>query len=154
MNFDDAFERLIGHEGGYSNHPDDPGGETKFGVSKRSYPMEDIAALTLDRAKAIYRHDFWGPAGCDSVPDAVRFDLFDMAVNSGNRQAIKTLQRTVGTFEDGVLGPATLLALSSMPADRVRMRFNASRLIFMTELKTWTTFGRGWARRLATNLLA
>ena len=152
MNFDKAFERLIGHEGGYVNDPRDPGGETKFGISKRSYPAEDIKALTLERAKAIYRRDFWGVAGCDAVPDAMKFDLFDMAVNSGPVTAIKTLQRSAGVTPDGLLGPITLQALNSTPAPRLVARFNGHRLDFMTDLKTWPVFGKGWAKRVASNL--
>lgn len=152
MNFDQAFERLIGHEGGYVNDPRDPGGETKFGISKRSYPAEDIKALTLERAKAIYRRDFWGVAGCDAVPDAMKFDLFDMAVNSGPVTAIKTLQRSAGVTPDGLLGPITLQALNSTPAPRLVARFNGHRLDFMTDLKTWPVFGKGWAKRVASNL--
>lgn len=152
MNFDKAFERLIGHEGGYVNDPRDPGGETKFGISKRSYPAEDIKGLTLERAKAIYRRDFWGVAGCDAVPDAMKFDLFDMAVNSGPVTAIKTLQRSAGVTPDGLLGPITLQALNSTPAPRLVARFNGHRLDFMTDLKTWPVFGKGWAKRVASNL--
>lgn len=152
MNFDQAFERLIGHEGGYVNDPRDPGGETKFGISKRSYPAEDIKALTLERAKAIYRRDFWGVAGCDAVPDAMKFDLFDMAVNSGPVTAIKTLQRSAGVTPDGLLGPITLQALNSTPGPRLVARFNGHRLDFMTDLKTWPVFGKGWAKRVASNL--
>jgi lysozyme family protein len=152
MKFDQAFERLIGHEGGYVNDPRDPGGETKFGISKRSYPAEDIKALTLERAKAIYRRDFWGVAGCDAVPDAIKFDLFDMAVNSGPVTAIKTLQRSAGVTPDGLLGPITLQALNSTPAPRLVARFNGNRLDFMTDLKTWPVFGKGWAKRVASNL--
>lgn len=154
MNFDTSFEKLIGNEGGYVNHPSDPGGETKFGISKRTYPMEDIRSLTLGRAKELYQRDFWGPAGCDVVPEPIKFDLFDMAVNSGVRQAIKTLQRAVGAHEDGLLGGATLQAVSSMSPDRVLMRFGASRLLFMTDLAGWSTFGKGWARRIAENQLS
>lgn len=154
MNFDAAFEKLIGHEGGYVNHPSDPGGETKFGISKRSYPGEDIAGMTLERAKQIYLRDFWGPAGCDAVPDAVRFDLFDMAVNSGVRAAVKTLQKVVGETEDGILGPRTLQAVQSMPGPRLVARFNGARLEFMASLSTWPAFGRGWARRIASNLMS
>lgn len=153
MNFDEAFERLIGHEGAYVNHPHDPGGPTKYGISQRSYPGEDIAGMTLERAKAIYLRDFWGPAGCDAVPDPVRFDLFDMAVNSGVRQAVITLQKTVGETPDGVLGPLTLQAVQSMPATRLLARFNGARLAFMAGLPTWPSFGRGWANRIASNLL-
>lgn len=152
MDFDKAFERLIGHEGGYVNHPSDPGGETKYGISKRAYPGEDIAAMTLDRAKQIYRRDYWGPAGCDAVPDALKFDLFDMAVNAGVRRAVQTLQRAVGTAEDGILGPRTLSATYSMPASRVVARFNGHRLLHLASLPTWADFGRGWARRIASNL--
>lgn len=152
MNFDQAFERLIGHEGGYVNDPRDPGGETKFGISKRSYPAEDIKELTLERAKAIYRRDFWGVAGCDAVPDAMKFDLFDMAVNSGPVTAIKTLQRSAGVTPDGLLGPITLQALNSTPSPRLVARFNGHRLDFMTDLKTWSVFGKGWAKRVASNL--
>lgn len=152
MNFDKAFEILIDHEGGYVNDPRDPGGETKFGISKRSYPAEDIKGLTLERAKAIYRRDFWGVAGCDAVPDAMKFDLFDMAVNSGPVMAIKTLQRSAGVTPDGLLGPITLQALNSTPAPRLVARFNGHRLDFMTDLKTWPVFGKGWAKRVASNL--
>ncbi len=153
MNFDQAFEKLIGHEGGYVNHVADPGGETNFGISKRSYPGEDIKGMTLDRAKEIYLRDYWGPAGCDAVPDGVRFDLFDMAVNSGVRQAVKTLQRAVRETEDGILGPRTLQAVQSMPAATLRARFNGTRLAFMAGLPNWPAFGRGWALRIADNLL-
>ena len=154
MNFDESFEKLIGHEGGYSNNRYDNGGETKYGVSKRAYPLEDIANLTLARAKAIYLKDYWGAAGCDSVPDSIKFDLFDMAVNSGVSKAIKTLQRTVGAFPDGVIGVNTLQAINSMPATRLTARFNGARLEFMADLADWTVFGRGWARRIAANLAA
>lgn len=153
MNFDQAFERLIGHEGGYSNDPRDPGGETKFGISRRSYPGEVIRTMTLERAKAIYLRDYWGPAGCDTVPDAVKFDLFDMAVNSGVERAVQTLQRAVGVDDDGKLGPITLQAVASMPGLRFVARFNGHRLQFMSTLATWPAFGRGWANRIAKNLM-
>jgi lysozyme family protein len=153
MDFDAAFERLIGHEGGYVNDPRDPGGETKFGISKRAYPGEDIASLTLDRAKAIYRRDYWGPAGCDAVPDAIRFDLFDMAVNAGVKPAVRTLQGAVGADADGVLGPKTLMAVNSADAGKLLARFNGQRLKMLADLPTWDRFGRGWARRIASNLL-
>lgn len=152
MTFDEAFEALIGHEGGYVNCRVDPGGETKFGISKRSYPGEDIAGLTLERAKAIYLRDFWGPAGCDALPDAMRLQVFDMAVNSGVRPAIKALQESVGETVDGVLGPLTLQAVQSTPATRLIARFNGARLALLADLPTWPSFGRGWARRIADNL--
>lgn len=152
MNFDDAFEKLIGHEGGYVNNPADPGGETKFGISRRAYPLEDIKAMTLGRAKFLYQRDYWGPAGCDAVPDGVKFDLFDCAVNSGVTAAVRLLQNAVGAAPDGILGPLTLQAVNSMPVPRLVARFNGWRLAFMANTPQWETFSRGWARRIASNL--
>lgn len=153
MTFDEAFERVIGHEGGYTPGRGDPGGETKFGISKRSYPGENIPGMTLARAKQIYFRDYWGPAGCDSVPAAIRFDLFDMAVNSGVRAAVKCLQGAAGAEQDGILGPRTLQAIGVLDGARLAARFNGARLQFLTDLSTWPTFSRGWARRIASNLM-
>jgi lysozyme family protein len=152
MTFDEAFEKLLGHEGGYVDDRADPGGETKYGISKRAYPAEDIRNLTLDRAKLLYFRDYWGPAGCDALPPAMRLQVFDMAVNSGVRAAIKALQKAAGENVDGVLGPLTLLAVQSMPAPRLVARFNGARLALMADLPQWPSFGRGWARRIAANL--
>jgi lysozyme family protein len=157
MTFDEAFERLIGHEGGYvspekAKRDNDPGGETNFGISKRSYPNEDIAALTLDRAKAIYLRDFWTPAGCERVPEGIRFDLFDMAVNSGVRAAVRCVQASCGETQDGILGPRTIAAIAALHPAVLAMRFNGHRLHFMTTLANWPDASRGWARRIAKNL--
>jgi lysozyme family protein len=152
MTFDDAFEILIGHEGGYVNNPADPGQETKFGISKRAFPLEDIKAMTLTRAKALYADHYWQPSGCDQLPDAIRFDVFDMAVNSGPVAAIRCLQGAVGTAQDGVIGQKTISAAEAMDAPRLLAHFNAARLRMMTDLKTWPVFGCGWARRIADNL--
>lgn len=153
MDFDAAFSRLIGHEGGLVDHPADPGGLTNYGISQRSYPGEDIRGMTLQRAQDIYRRDYWGPAGCDVVPTGLRFDLFDMAVNAGVGRAVRTLQRAVGQVEDGIIGPRTLQAIQSTPAPRLVARFNGHRLEHMAGLPTWPAFGRGWARRIAANLM-
>lgn len=153
MTFDQAFELLIGHEGGYVNDPRDPGGETKFGISRRSYPGEDIAGMTLERAKTIYRRDYWGPAGCDVVPDALKFDLFDTAVNSGVVAAIRMLQRAAGETVDGRLGPRTLLASQAMDPERLMARFNGHRLDYLNDQPTWPAFGKGWTQRIAENLM-
>lgn len=165
MDFDAAFERLIGIEGGYSDDAGDPGNwtggdigrgackGTKYGVSAAAYPGEDIEGLTLSRAKEIYRRDYWGAAGCDAVPPAAKYELFDMAVNSGVRAAIKGVQRAVGEHADGILGPRTLQSVQSMPADRLRLRLAAARLLLLTEARTWPAYGRGWTRRVALNLM-
>lgn len=153
MTFDEAFEILVGHEGGYTNNPADPGGETKFGICKRSYPDVDIKNLTLDAAKAIYRRDYWNKLGMDSLPPEVVYSLFDCAVNSGISQACKLLQRAVGAREDGVIGQVTIAQAKSISPLQLVVRLNATRLQFMTELKGWESFGKGWARRVAEVLL-
>jgi lysozyme family protein len=153
MNYDEAFKIVIGHEGGYVNDLKDPGGETKYGISKRAYPTEDIKSLTLDRAKAIYKRDYWDKIRADELPKQVRFSMFDAAVNSGVVQSIKWLQRAVGTKDDGIIGPQTLAQLRAREPNRVAALFNGQRLKFMTTLPTFDRFGKGWARRIAENLI-
>ena len=155
MDFDSAFTKLLGHEGGYVCHKDDPAGETCWGISKRSYPHEDIKNLTQERAKQIYKRDFWGPAGCETVPMPLRFDLFDTAVNSGAKVAIRLLQRAAGMpteEQDGVIGLKTAMAVGQLNPYRLLARFNGHRLALMAGLPTWPSFGKGWARRIAENL--
>lgn len=157
MNFDQAFEKLIGHEGGYSNHPDDPGGETMFGVTKRVAIANGYAGamkdLPLDTAKTIYRKSYWDTVRAEELPDAVRFDVFDCSVNSGPGQAIRFLQRATGSTDDGRLGPMTIRAVLAMDPQLLDKRLNGYRLKFMAELNTWPAFGRGWAARIAANLI-
>lgn len=156
MNFDTAFDRLIGHEGGYSNHPDDPGGETNWGITLRTAREAGytgtMRALTRDEARAIYRAAYWNRAKADQYDGAIAFQLFDAAVNHGIGQAIRFLQRAVGVADDGAVGPVTLAAVHAMTVTDVLSRFNAERLDFYTKLTTWPTFGKGWARRVAGNL--
>jgi lysozyme family protein len=152
--FDSAFERLIGHEGGYVNHPRDPGGETKYGVTKRSYPNVNIRNLTLDGAKAIYKRDFWDKVRGDEVPYSVAFNLFDGAVNSGPAKSIMWMQAAAGVADDGKFGPITLAAILKADPEGLCARYNGLRLKFMTDLSTWGTFGKGWARRIAENLIS
>jgi len=153
MTFDEAFQILLGHEGSFVDHPRDPGGATKWGITKRDHPGEDIPNLTQERAKIIYKHGYWAPAGCDAVPSELKFDLFDSAVNQGVTTAIKFLQAAVGETADGILGPRTLQAVNSTPALRIVARFNGYRLQHYAALHTFPTFGRGWCRRVAANLI-
>ena len=152
MTFDEIFDRLIGHEGGYVNDPNDPGGETNWGISKRSYPNVDIKNLTRDQAKEIYRRDFWNRINGEKLYDGVAFQVVDFAVNSGIDTAVRGLQRAVGAADDGHWGPASQAAADKMSeADQI-MRLNAERLEFMTRLTNWKFYGAGWARRIAGNL--
>lgn len=150
MNFDTAFERLIGHEGKYSLDPRDNGGETQWGISKRSYPAVDIKNLTLQGAKAIYYRDFWLPLA-DAHP-AIKFQVFDFAVNGGMSSALRKLQSAIGVADDGHWGPVSSQALSSMDLNDVLLRFNAARLHFYTSLSQWPVYGKGWVNRVANNL--
>jgi lysozyme family protein len=154
MTFDQAFDRLIDHEGGYVNNPRDPGGETKFGISKRSYPDLDIKRLTLPEAREIYRRDFWGAIdGADTFEPALMFQVFDMAVNSGPGNAIRVLQQVANVAPDGYFGPVSREALYAVSPNDSLMLFNAYRLVFMTKLKNWPDAGKGWAVRIANNLI-
>ena len=153
MTFDLAFDRLMGSEGGYSNDPSDPGGETNWGISKRSYPNVDIKNLTREGAKDIYLRDFWTRINADEMYDGVAFQVFDFAVNSGIETAIRKLQAAVGVADDGHWGPVSRARVAAMTESDVIMRINAERLRFMTKLKNWPNASRGWARRIADNLL-
>ena len=150
MNFIEAFNRLIKAEGGYVNHPADPGGETKFGISKRSYPSVDIKNLTREAAAQIYMRDFWDVLG--EADPAIKFQVFDFAVNSGVQTAVRKLQAAIGVADDGHWGPVSAARLAAMDKSDVLFRLLGRRLRFMTSLTTWPTFGKGWANRIAEQL--
>lgn len=151
--FDRAFARSIGHEGGYVDNPADPGGRTKYGISQRAYPHENIAAMTLERAKLLYLRDYWQACRCHEMPEPVALEVFDAAVNCGVGQAVRFAQRAAGVADDGIVGPITLAALRNdrSPA-ACAARILGERLAFHAALSTWPNFGRGWARRIADNL--
>lgn len=153
MDFDTAFTTLLGHEGGYVNDPNDPGGETNWGVTiavaRENGYHGAMKELPVAVAKKIYRAKYWDAVSAESLPPAVRYLVFDAAVNSGPAQAVRWLQRAVYTPDDGVIGPKTLLAVNSANPDRLRAQFAAKRLRFMTDLKNWPAHGKGWARRIA-----
>lgn len=152
MNFDQAFTKLFGHEGGYVNNPADPGGETKFGITKRSYPHLDIKNLTPEQAKAIYLPDYWKKSGCDRLPPALRYAVFDMAVHSGVVASVRMLQQLLSVPADGVFGPITERAANAARVEPLLVNFYAKRLEFLTSLPNWPAFSRGWVRRIATEL--
>ena len=153
MTFDQAFDRLISNEGGYVNNPADPGGETQWGISKRSYPNTDIKNLTRMQAKEIYRVDFWGRGSMQQFDGAVAFQVFDAAVNHGIETAVRMLQRAAGVADDGHIGPVSIAAVKARSVTDVLMLFIAERIRFWTRLSTWSTFGKGWANRAADDLV-
>ncbi|MCG1056092.1 glycoside hydrolase family 108 protein [Mycetohabitans sp. B5] len=152
--FDDAFDKLIGNEGGYSNNPQDPGGETMWGVTQRvarawgyTGPMRELPRETAKQiAKALY----WDPLHCDRYDARVAFQIFDANYNGGH--VVIWMQQASDAFADGKLGPKTIAAVQAVDPELFIMRFIAARLTYLTALQTWPSFGRGWARRIATNL--
>lgn len=147
-NFDKAFVAIIGAEGGYVNDPRDPGGETKFGISKRSYPKEDIPNVTLDRAKAIYFQDFWTPVRGDDLPWPLSLFVFDAAVNQNPTVAVKLLQKAAGVAQDGSLGPKSIRAIAKADKHELCALFMADRALRYTGTRNFDIYGRGWLARL------
>lgn len=155
-NFDILFNRLMEHEGGYINHPSDPGGETMWGVTKRVAQAHgyfgDMRKLPKSTAKAITEKSYYKAVKGDQLDRLIAWQLTDAAYNHGNRQAVKFLQRAVGVTADGLIGPRTLAAVAEMDKNDVVFLFLAERLEFFTNLRIWQTFGKGWARRIVGNL--
>jgi len=147
MSFDKAFSITVGVEGGYVNDPADPGGETKYGISKRAHPDVDIKALTLDQAKAIYRRDYWQAASCDSMPERIGHLVFDCAVHHGVRVAIKLLQRALRVADDGLIGPVTLGQLQASDTSETANLLMAERVLYLITCSAWQTYKRGWLKR-------
>jgi lysozyme family protein len=158
MNFDEAFHHLLGHEGAYSNHPNDPGGETMWGVTKAVARADgyvgEMKDFSVEAAKSIYREKYWEAVQAEKLPPTIRYAVFDAAVNSGPSTSIKWLQESVGATPDGVLGPKTLAAINQLNPEGILRRMLAKRLTAMTNMSGWPSFSRGWARRIATLLEA
>ncbi len=160
--YDNAFTVVIGEEGGFTSIPADPGNwtggkcqvgqcnGTKFGISAAAYPTIQIRDLTLDDAKSIYRRDYWEKVRGDELPPAIALLVFDAAVNSGSSRAIRWLQTSLRVVADGILGPVTMAAAQQVAGQgaAVLAEYQTQRLLFLTALKTWRTFGHGWARRV------
>ncbi|GAB2885935.1 glycosyl hydrolase 108 family protein [Paraburkholderia jirisanensis] len=152
--FDDAFTALIGNEGGYSNNPADPGGETMWGVTARvarsngyTGAMKD---LPLETAKQIAKKGYWDPYRCDQFDPRVGFQVFDAAYNGGH--PAQWLQQAANVEVDGDIGDETVAAVRAADPMRIIARFVSYRIRYWTSLKDWSTFGRGWANRAADNL--
>ncbi len=157
--FLNGWALVIGNEGAYSNNPADPGGETMYGITERvarkwgfAGPMID---LPLSTAQQIGYAEYWQPNQLDKLDSGVAAQVFDGIYNSGADPAVKWLQISCRAFPDGVVGPDTIAAANAIPPARLIGRYDARRLLFLANLEgEWPTFGRGWARRIANNLLA
>jgi lysozyme family protein len=155
--YDEALRHLLRHEGGYTDHPDDPGGPTNFGITIYDYrkyvkpeaTAADVKAMSLDDAVALYKSKYWNALACDALPPGVDYALFDYGVNSGVGRAARVLQRLVDVAADGVIGPMTIAAARRCaPAVLIELLCD-ERLQFLKSLKTWPVFGKGWRRRVA-----
>ncbi len=152
MNFLTAFDKLLKHEGGYSDHAADPGGKTRYGiteaVAREVGYRGDMRELPLELAQRIYKERYWDAVQAESLPPDVRYIVFDGAVNSGVAQSAKWLQRACGVKDDGVIGPVTIRAASTLHSEGLRRRILAQRLRFMAKLPNWPAFSRGWVNRI------
>jgi lysozyme family protein len=156
-NFDAALKAILHHEGGYVNHPADPGGMTNLGVTKRVWEEwvghevdeKTMRNLTPELVGPMYKVKYWDKIKGDDLPTGVDYIVFDAAVNSGPGRAAKWLQACVGVEPDGGIGPKTLAAVKAFDTNQLIEDYAKRRLSFLMDLKTWDTFGKGWGRRVA-----
>jgi lysozyme family protein len=152
--FDAAVKLILRLEGGYANDPHDPGGETNFGISKRSYPTLDIKALTEQNAVAIYKSDFWDAYACDRLPAPVALAFFDACINQGPHAATVDLQTAAGTMRDGIIGTATARAVAAADPQRLLVAFLVARALRYKDNLHIARYADNWAHRLVTVTIA
>lgn len=157
-NYDRCLARLLVHEGGYTNHPSDPGGPTNFGITIHDYRKYvkpdatalDVRAMKVEEAKSIYRAKYWDAQRCDEIPAGVDDSVFDYGVNSGIGRSGKVLRRILGLPDDtSAVTDHVLAELAKRDAKQVIEAITAERLHFLKSLRTWPVFGQGWGRRVA-----
>ena len=156
-NYDKCLELILHHEGGYVNHPKDPGGETNLGVTKRVYEewggTKDMVDLLVEDVAPIYEKNYWGRTKCDDLPSGLDLCVFDFAVNAGPGRAAKYLQQIIGTTVDGGIGPNTLKAVynyvEEVGVQGIIEEYQSGRQSYYEQLSTFETFGRGWTRRVS-----
>ncbi len=154
-NFDKCLDMLLSHEGGFVDHPDDPGGMTNLGVTKKVYDEwigresteQEMRDLTPEDVGPIYKKNYWDRVKGDLLPSGVDWCAFDWAVNSGKSRPSKAIQRAVGATQDGAIGPATIGLIMEKDPEEIINYVYGVRQDFYKGLKTFETFGRGWTRR-------
>lgn len=154
--FEAALDRVLIQEGGFVNHPDDPGGATNLGITRRTLSQarglpasaEDVRRLTRAEAASIYRRLYWNAVRGDELPPGIGLAVFDMAVHSGPSRSVRLLQEALGITTDGIIGPQTLAAVQAVDAADLVRRLSRARLGFLSRLPGWSVFGRGWRRRV------
>jgi lysozyme family protein len=156
-NFDKALAAVLHHEGGFVNHPDDPGGMTNLGCTKRTWeewvkhPVDEAAmrALTPRDVAPLYKKKYWDAVHGDDLPTGVDYLVFDFAINAGPGRAAKTLQQALGVTADGAIGPATFRAVDKADAAELVKEFSRVKEHFYKSLPAFDKFGKGWLRRVA-----
>ena len=155
-NWESSLEKILHHEGGYVNHPKDPGGETNLGVTKRVYiehgGTKDMKELTVEDVAPIYKKGYWDKMKGDDLPGGLDLCVFDFGVNAGPGRSAKYLQTMIGTVADGGIGPNTLKAVNAYVSqhgiEKSIENFQEARQGYYEKLSTFETFGRGWTRRV------
>jgi lysozyme family protein len=156
-NWQKAFEQMLASEGGYVNHPSDPGGMTNLGVTKRVWEEwvgresneKEMRSLTPEMVAPLYKRKFWDACKCDELPTGVDYLVFDFAVNAGPGRSAKILQTAVGVPADGGIGPITLAAVKAQDPVELIEKFSRAKEDFYRSLNTFDTFGKGWLNRVA-----
>jgi lysozyme family protein len=156
-NFDASLAKLLVHEGGFVNHPADPGGMTNLGCTKTvweehcGYSVDEKAmrALTPAHVAPLYKRKYWDKIKGDELPDGLDYAVFDCAINSGSGRAAKLLQACIGVDQDGGIGSKTLAAVNAHAVTELIQEYSERRLAFLKALPGWSTFGNGWGRRVA-----
>jgi lysozyme family protein len=162
MSFVTSLAHVLKHEGGYVNHPSDPGGATNWGITRdtlaqwrdRHVTIEEVQSLSKEDASLIYKANYWDAAKCASMPSGIALIVFDGAVNHGVGGMAKMLQRSAGVSADGAIGPMTLAAVNAAEPEKLLLEIAAQRMRFYGGLPTFNVFGLGWSRRLMDTLRA
>jgi lysozyme family protein len=155
-NFNEALKAILKHEGGYVNHPRDPGGRTNLGVTQKvweewvGHPVgeKEMRALTPETVGPMYKKKYWDAVKADELPTGLDYLMFDFAINAGPGRAAKTMQKAIGTTPDGAIGPKTMAALKAADPTDLIAKFSMEKELFYKALPTFATFGKGWLRRV------
>ena len=154
MSFKECLDLVLKSEGGWVNNPQDPGGETNLGVTKRvweeyvGHPVESLKKLTKDDVAPLYEQKYWRPCYGEVLPRGLDFVMFSMAVNAGSGRTVKLLQSTIGCVPDGVIGPRTRRLISNGNSATLITQFSEARREYYRTLKTFPIFGKGWLARV------
>jgi lysozyme family protein len=152
-NFQECLDLVLKSEGGWVNHPSDPGGETNLGVTKAvweeyvGHPVKTMKNLTKDDVAPMYELKYWRPCYCEVLPRGLDFVVFSMGVNAGPGRSVKLLQQSIGCVPDGVIGPRTRELISASNSANLIAKFSETRREYYRALKTFPIFGKGWISR-------